>query len=377
VRDAVVLLALFSFDILGAAELAHDRTVGNLEVVATFGGPMPTGVTVSKEGRIFVNFPRWGDTVELTVAEVKNGQASAYPDAAINRFDKPHQADTFVSVQSVVVDSRDRLWVLDTGSPMFQKTSYGGPKLAGIDLKQNKIFKKILFPQDVALPTTYLNDVRFDLRRGSEGTAYITDSSQTTPGLIVVDLATGKARRRLTRHYSTHADPAFVPEVEGRQVWQVDASGKRTKWALGSDGIAISPDGKTIYYSPLSSRHLFSVSTDVLAGQNRSDRDVEGVVKDLGEKGASDGLESDAEGRVYASDYEANAIHRMNANGVWDTLAHDPRMLWPDTLCVTDGYLYFTANQLHRQKQFHGGRDEREKPYVLFRLKIDGRRIAE
>ena len=52
---------------------------------------------------------------------------------------------------------------------------------------------------------------------------------------------------------------------------------------------------------------------------------------------------------------------------------HDPRALWPDTLSLAaDGYLYFTANQLHRQPGFHGGRDLRQKPYVLFRIKIDG-----
>jgi len=45
-------------------------TLGNPEVVATFHGPMPTGVTVSHTGRIFVNFPRWGDKVDYTVAEV-------------------------------------------------------------------------------------------------------------------------------------------------------------------------------------------------------------------------------------------------------------------------------------------------------------------
>jgi len=31
-------------------------------------------------------------TVDFTFAERKNGQASAYPDANINRFDKSHQA---------------------------------------------------------------------------------------------------------------------------------------------------------------------------------------------------------------------------------------------------------------------------------------------
>jgi hypothetical protein len=42
--------------------------IGTAEVVAEFFGPMPTGVTVSQDGRIFVNFPRWEDAVEATVA---------------------------------------------------------------------------------------------------------------------------------------------------------------------------------------------------------------------------------------------------------------------------------------------------------------------
>jgi hypothetical protein len=34
-------------------------------------------------------------------------------------------------------------------------------------------FKTILFPHEVAFFTTYLNDMRFDLRRGEQGMAFI------------------------------------------------------------------------------------------------------------------------------------------------------------------------------------------------------------
>ena len=37
---------------------------------------------------------------------------------------------------------------------------------------------------------------------------------------------------------------------------------------------------------------------------------------------------------------------------------------------ATNGYLYVTANQLHRQPRFHQGRDLRQKPYALFRIHI-------
>ncbi len=39
---------------------ATDEPLGQLETVALFDGAMPTGVTVSHQGRIFVNFPKRG-----------------------------------------------------------------------------------------------------------------------------------------------------------------------------------------------------------------------------------------------------------------------------------------------------------------------------
>ena len=150
-----------------AHELPSAEPQGALEPIAFFNDAMPTGVTVSHKGRIFVNFPKWGDNVKFTVAEIRDGEAVAYPDESINNTNQEDQAATLVSVQSVVVDPADRLWILDTGSPLFRPTQFGGPKLVCVDLSTDEVVKKILFPENVVLPTTYLNDVRFDLRRGS------------------------------------------------------------------------------------------------------------------------------------------------------------------------------------------------------------------
>jgi len=365
-----------------AQEIAEERSIGRLEIVAQFTGAMPTGVTVANDGRIFVNFPRWGDRVDYTVAEVKNGLTIPYPSAEMNQYrDGDDQSEKLVSVQSVVIDPRgDRLWILDTGSIAFGPVKLGGPKLIGVDLKTNRIVKKIIFPADVALPTSYVNDVRFDLRRGAEGMAFITDSTSSGPnGIIVVDLATGNSWRRLHDHPSTKPDPPFVPVVEG-EILQLRLPGQSpARFAVGSDGIAISADGKMLYYCPLTSRHLYSVSVDALADRGKSDDAVAATVKDLGEKGgAGDGLESDTQGRVYLSDYEHDAIRRWTSSGEIETLVHDPRVLWPDTLSLAaDGYLYFTVNQVERQPSFHYGRDLRQKPYVLFRVKVDGTRIHD
>ncbi len=60
----------------------------------------------------------------------------------------------------------------------------------------------------------------------------------------------------------------------------------------------------------------------------------------------------------------------------YETLVHDPRVLWPDTLSLAaDAHLSFTANQLHRQAQFHEGKDLRQRPYGLCRVRVDARSV--
>jgi sugar lactone lactonase YvrE len=364
-------------------KLPYADSIGALEPIAFFHDAMPTGVTVSHKGRIFVNFPRWGDDVKYAVAEIsKDGNMAAYPDEALNKINEKDQASTLVSVQSVVVDPSDRLWILDTGSSLFQPTKYGGPKLICVDLETNKVIKKILFSQTVALPTTYLNDVRFDLRRGEEGLAFITDSSQNGPnGIIVVDLASGESWRRLNDHPSTKPEQlqTFLPLVEGKPfvVEQQDGSVNHGA-SMGSDGIAISSDGSRLYYCPLGSRKLYSVATDALANRDISESEVESTINDHGERGgASDGLESDAAGNIYSTNYEHNAILRLrNSDKMWETLTSDSHLLWPDTLSLAkDGYLYVTANQLHRQPRYNKGKDLRVKPYTLFRIKVNAQPV--
>ena len=399
-----------------------DHAFGQLETVATFNGPMPTGVTVSHEGRIFVNFPRWGDPVPFTVAEIVKGRAVAFPDEAVNSWpgmtaadpnhfeDKAANATHFVSVQSVAVDPADRLWVLDTGAPKLKDTVENGPKLVAIDLKTNKVIRTILLPVEVAGLHSYMNDIRFDLRTsstthdathgdppvgdasksietyapiagngpagttadnaGMTGFAYITDSSDQGPnGIVVVDLTTGKSWRRLNNHFSTLPEPGFVSVAEGKPLYQTEPGRPAKPVRFGSDGIAISADGSKLYFCTVSSTKLYEVSTAALRNLRLSDDQVGSTVKLVTGKGPSDGLEQDAAGNIYAGDYSSNSIERITPSGMIETIVHDPKLLWPDTMSLADdGYLYVNANQLNRQPTMHDGKDERVKPYTMFRI---------
>lgn len=249
------------------------------EVVAELRDHMPTGVTVSDSGRVFVSFPRWGDDLGFTVAEIVDGAAVAYPDAATNEWSPGMSADRLISVQSVVIDPQGHLWLLDTGAPSFAPYVAGGPKLVRVDLQRNVIDRVIRIGDSATTATTYLNDVRFDHSCGAAGYAYVTDS-QATGALIVVDLDTGESWSRLRGHNSTRAEDGFRAVVQGVV---------RVGYRVGADGIAISATGERLWYCPLSSRRLYSVDTAALRDRELSDERVAETVLDHGDKGASTG----------------------------------------------------------------------------------------
>lgn len=154
----------------GSAVLAltTDKSVGDLEIVTLFEEAMPIGVVVSKQGRIFINYPRLIDDVEFTVAELtqphqQNGRPVPYPNAEIHRQDGVPPSEQLLCVQGMTLDAHDRLWLLDHAKIKQSSVPTGGPKLVGIDLQTNQIIKKILFPESIASATSTLNDVRVDL----------------------------------------------------------------------------------------------------------------------------------------------------------------------------------------------------------------------
>ncbi len=308
-----------------------------------------------------------------------NGHTVAYPNAAINAFTRGAGNSThLLCVQSIVVDPKNRLWLLDAGDYLFGPALPGGPKLVGVNLATNKVFKIIHFPKNVAYSTTYLNDVRFDLSRGKGGYAYITDSALHGPrAIIVVDLATGESWRRLNLDPSTNPEPDFTPVVNGQPLLNRPKNSPPTHVSFGSDGIAISADGNTLYYCPLASRELYSVDLAVARDRKVSDADVKKTVKDLGVKVMSDGLESDAEGRIYCTDVEHHRIMVGKPGGPYQVLTVSPNATdWPDTMSLaTNGYLYWNANQLELQGSYHYGRDLRQPPYTMYRIKTDARPI--
>ncbi|KAI4123525.1 MAG: hypothetical protein LQ338_005225 [Usnochroma carphineum] len=378
------------------------RSGAALEVVHLYYDLFPQVIAVSSTGRKFSSYARSLDpnNTAYTVAElVSNTTERAYPSAAINSppggainytTNPPTGANYpnyFIGVQSVVIDPKDRLWILDTGRAATPDgtnvaSSPGGPKLVGIDLRNDTIFQTILFPPTVAYSDSYLNDVRFDLRpsvtASGKGIAYITDSSQEgRNGIVIVDLGTGESWRHLDNTPEVRAERGFLPFIWGEVVYTLPRPGQPITFLsnFGVDGIALSPDGDTLFFSSVGSRTLYSIPTGRLRDRSlTSEIMAEASVVSRGQKGMSDGLDTDSNGLLYAGNFEDNAVNIYNpANSTVQVFTRDPTIAWTDSLAVaTDGYVYFTENQLWRTKSYYPGTDRRVKPYVLYRARCPG-----
>ena len=315
-----------------------------------------TGVTVARDGRIFVNFPRWTEDAPVSVAELKDGRVTPFPDAEWNawrnaRKDEVSPKDHFVCVQSVVADGQDRLWIVDAGAPAMAAVVKDAPKLVAIDLKTNRVAQTIAFDEAVAPQGSYLNDVRIS----PDGkTAYLTDSG-AMGALVVVDIDSGKARRVLDGDPSTQPDKSVTVSYDGKPLRRPDGRGVE----FAADGIALSGDGKTLYWQAIKGKTLYSLPTDALTGwataaivpEALTDRTLRGKIATVGDNGPADGLIiSRHDGRMYVTSPQDNAVKVRDlskADAPVSVLVQDPRLRWPDTFGEgPDGTIYVTTSHI-------------------------------
>ena len=315
-----------------------------------------TGVTVSKDGRIFVNFPRWTEDTAVSVAELKDGRLVAFPDAEWNawrnaRKDEVSAKDHWVCVQSVVADAQGNLWVLDPAAPAMAAVVKDGPKLVEIDLKTNRPGRIIAFDETVAPQGSYLNDVRFS----PDGrTAYLTDSG-VKGALVVVDLASGKSRRVLDGHPSTQPDKSVTVTYDGQPLRRPDGRGVE----FAADGIALSGDGGTLYWQAIKGKTLYGIPTEALRAAAEGGKDAAPQVAVVGENGPADGLLIGRDGRMYITSPQDDSVkvRDLAAPGSKPaTLLQDRRLRWPDTFAEgPDGTIYFTTSHIQDSAFFKPG----------------------
>lgn len=315
-----------------------------------------TGVTVSEGGRTFVNFPRWTEDAPVSVAELmRDGSLEPYPNEEWNKWrnkkkDELPAHEHWVCVQSVFADGKGNLWVLDPAAPAQSHVVQGGPKLARIELGAALVAQVIAFGEAVAPQGSYLNDVRLS----NDGKyAFITDSG-VKGALVVVDIASGKARRVLDGHPSTQAKKGLQVKADGRVLRRPDGRGVE----FSADGIALSGDGQYLYWQAIKGDELYRIRTTVLCNEGMRGEDVSAHVEPFGVNGVADGLLiAQGTNKMYITAVQENAIKVRDLDdgphGSTAIVAVDERLRWPDTFAQgPDGTIYVTSSRIQDSSFF-------------------------
>lgn len=311
---------------------------------------MPAGFKVDQNGNYYLSVPRWAPNIPATLNRVvmKNNKPvlEAYPNWKMNEEGNP---DALQSVLGYEIDKNGLMWILDQGH--VNRAVDGAQKIVVWDTKADKLVDIIKIPSGIAdYKASFLNDIVLD---SEDGFAYIADSGNNADprqaGIIVYNMKTKHFRRVLNQHFSVQDVPDFRFQIAGEDV------SKDKPMRTGADGIALSADKKTLYWCPLTSRHLYSVDTALLQDFTVPMHDIEVAVKDHGNKGTTtDGMSADNHDSIWYTMLEGQGIGKYDPmTDKFAPFITDKRMVWVDGLQFDNhGYVLFNNNRLH---QLFGG----------------------
>lgn len=370
IRFYLFLLILLN----GIQRVSAQEVSGKTEIIARIFPPDadPSGIAVSSSGRVFLGFPRHADNHQsFALAELTDGKLVPFPDQAyVYPSAKPFK-DWLVSPHGMYMDNNDILWIIDDGKRAGIKgIPADAAKVIGLDVNTKKLVYSVIIPETVMTDDTHLNDLRVDTRQGKAGTAYIANSGfGQRYSLIVLDLASGKAREVLLNHPAVSPDPGFMAFLEGQP--KIFDPGKPTFPVGGADGIVLSPDGRRLYWTAISGRKLYSIPTAILANPQSTEKEIQQAVHLEGEHPACDGLAEDGQGNIYFGAFEQQSVVKRSATGNYQLIAHDANFGWPDGLAWHNGSVYMTLGQWNRLPDFNQGKELRKPPYLVVKIKAE------
>jgi len=350
-------MSLFLIMLTGTVSLAQAQ----LQPVFSDNTYQFTGVAISAHNRLFVTYPRWSGPYRFAVVEIVQGKAVPYPDAAMNQWQAGQDgSNKWVCVQTAYIDDQDKLYIVDPAAPKLGKVVDNAAKVVRFDLATNKIDRVYRFPGTID-NSSYLNDIRVDTHTQM---AYLTNSG--TGGIVVLDLRSGRSWQVLQAHKSVHPDPNAKFIIDGHELKK-----QGQPVAFQSDGIALSPERKYLYYKTISDERLWRVPTAALNDPKLTGQQLAGQVQDLGNVAHTDGMVFDQQGNLYLGDPTTYSMIKVTPDRKPHTWIHDSRLIWPDTYSISkDGYIYITTSQINKQPDYNSGVNKRTSPYMVFKTKL-------
>lgn len=307
----------------------------------------------------YVTVPRWKHGVPSTLNKiVHTGHDSRLQPFPSWKMQELGNCDSLQYVQSMEIDPEcGWMWIIDVGRVnIFESPDESGlgpinlcpPKLVIYDIDKDEIVRVHVFDNSVASHTTnFLNDIVIDRIHRF---AYITDARSNNSQGGIIAYSYDKDKARVFWGPST----AINPRAEN-----ININNHSYIFSTPSDGIALSQDGTILFYCPLSSYAVYSVTTSLLRNFDISLLDIRSQIRLIGIRASqSDGLAFSRQQKLYFGVQSQTAVY------YWDStvdgndsnpemerklVANSTTMVWIDTFAFDEnGYLWFTTNQLNK-----------------------------
>jgi sugar lactone lactonase YvrE len=330
---------------------AFAAQVGELEVVAEL--PIrPGNVAPAPHNRLFATVHPFGAPATAQLIEITDRtHYKPWPSAALQRGSAAANDGQIDSPLGIAVDGKQRLWISDMG------LNLGKTRLWAFDIASGRELYRIELPEAIAPKGSFIQDLAVDDRAGW---IYLADIAN--PGLIAVEIASGKARR-FSGHPSLQAEPDAKMVIGGQAI---QFQGKPASVAVNP--LSLSADGATLFFGAMNGKNWYSLPSKLLR-EGASDEQVGAAITRVGPKPVSDGAATDAHGRHFFTNVNDGGIDVLNTDGTLHPLVRDARLDWPDSVHQsTDGWLYISVNQLYKTPAFSGGEDTGKPPYRVMRV---------
>ncbi|WP_263409831.1 major royal jelly family protein [Terriglobus tenax] len=351
-RMLAFLLAVFTIEIL------HGQSPDLQKAVAITAQEPITGVTTTRDGKVFVLFPHLDGHDGTRVAQVlADGSFRPFPDEEWNRWRAGMDSTQhLVGPNSIRVGDDGLLWVVDTGTRGFGSSVIpGAAKLVGFDPSTGVVRHQ--YPLNAAVRSgSYVDDVRF-----VRNTAIFTDAGD--PGLILLDMKSGAARRVLDHE---NCVTAKTPMRASGALLQ----SSRGPVSIHADQLEISPDREWLYFQPASGP-LSRVAVKDLLDRKLLPQQLVARVHLFAHTPSTGGTAMTSKGILLVSDVDKHQLLAIDPKGKIRILLSDPQLAWVDAMWIDEKQnLWMPAAQLDRLPLFQGGRQMLRFPIQVYRVSL-------
>jgi sugar lactone lactonase YvrE len=319
----------------------------------------PGNIAVAANGDIYFNYHPIVKAQRFTstsMFKLSHGRVTPFPSLAMQK--------DLSGVFGMAIGPGNRLWMIAPASFDGDHTS-----LFAFDLSTGQRVLSFTFPGKAA-------QFAQDLRVTADGNyVLLADPGLfrfTDPKLIVFSVRDHSFRVALGATPCTVAENWLIQTPFGPD----RMLGGLINFTVGLDGIAISPDQRWFYLGPMTSDKLCHVPLQALLDPALKPEQVASKVEYIGPKPISDGIATDAQGRVILGDDEHGGIMSFDpVTHKLTTLARDPKVIWPDGIAVApNGDIVFTDSAIPAYLDQFGRPPTlatliEHRPYYVYRLK--------